>query len=104
MSNDVDHPSHVRPLAAKVEALAGFGISAGDIARVLGLDEDELRLHFSSEVDCGAIKANARVDESLFRKATAAASEAPPWADRKNAPRAEVEPISPPVSVTYNVA
>jgi hypothetical protein len=70
MTDDIDHLAHVRPFAGKVEALAGFGISAGDIACVLGLDEGELTRDYGSEFACGGIKANARVAESLFRKAT----------------------------------
>ena len=70
MSGDPDPPSYVLPLAAKVEALASFGISAGDIAGVLGMAEDALRRDYGSELDRGAIKASASVAESLFRKAT----------------------------------
>lgn len=63
-------PPHARAFAAKVVALAGFGISAGAIADILGVGEDELRKDYSSELDRSAIKGNARVAESLFRKAT----------------------------------
>lgn len=64
----VDAPDY-RPLSARVEALAGFGIPPGDIALVTGIDETELRQIYGAELDSGQIKANARVAESLFRKA-----------------------------------
>ena len=50
--------------------MAGFGLSPADIARVLGIDEERLLSTFAHELDSGAIKANVRVAESLFRKAT----------------------------------
>ncbi|HEV7255902.1 MAG TPA: hypothetical protein VGN97_22745 [Mesorhizobium sp.] len=65
-----------RPLAAKVEALTGFGLSAQEIARVLELDETELAQAYARELGAGAIKANARVAERLFRKATGEGREA----------------------------
>ena len=61
---------HQRPLAAKVEALSGFGIPAADIATALGVELKELTSEYQPELQGGAIKANARVAESLFRKAT----------------------------------
>jgi len=61
---------HERPLAAKVEALSGFGIPPADIAIALGVEIDELTSEYQAELQGGAIKANARVAESLFRKAT----------------------------------
>ena len=57
-----------KPFAAKVEALAGYGISAADIAIVLSMDEQELRATYATELEGGHIKANARVAESLFRR------------------------------------
>ncbi len=59
-----------RPLASKVEALVGFGIPAADIAIVLQTDEPSLRRDYADEIAGGEIKANARVAECLFRKAT----------------------------------
>src|SRR5215207_11754450 len=56
----------------QVEAMAGYGVSAEDIATVLGLDINTLKRDYRSELKGAAIKANARVAESLFRKATAA--------------------------------
>ena len=50
--------------------MAGFGISAEDIAIVLGIGRSDLERNYRKELDSAAIKANARVAESLFRKAT----------------------------------
>jgi hypothetical protein len=58
------------PSPAQVEALAGYGLSSANIAKVLDIDEDVLRSAFAHELDCGGMKANARVAESLYRKAT----------------------------------
>ena len=66
----------MQSFAARVEALAGFGISAPDIAIVLDLEPDELHQNYRTELESGAIKANARVAESLFRKATGEGREA----------------------------
>ena len=49
--------------------MAGYGIPETDIARVLGIDPKTLRKHYRDELDTGHIKANAKVAESLFRKA-----------------------------------
>ncbi len=54
----------------QVEAMAGYGVPEVDIARVLGIDPKTLRKHYREELDTGHIKANAKVAESLFRKAT----------------------------------
>jgi hypothetical protein len=57
------------PHASKVEAMAGYGLSATDIACVLDLGVDELKAAYEKELASGQIKANARVAESLYRKA-----------------------------------
>jgi hypothetical protein len=54
----------------QVEAMAGYGIPETDIARVLGIDPKTLRKHYREELDTGHVLANAKVAESLFRKAT----------------------------------
>ena len=41
-----------------------------DIAGVLGIDPKTLRRHYRDELKHGHVKANARVAESLYRKAT----------------------------------
>jgi hypothetical protein len=65
---------HHKPLSTKVEALTCFGLSAQEIACVLAVDETELAQAYAQELAAGAIKANARVAESLFRKATGEAA------------------------------
>lgn len=57
------------PDARRVEALAGFGLSAEDIARIFGLTPDTVEDLFARELEGGQIKANARVAESLYRMA-----------------------------------
>jgi len=65
-------PAHRR----QVEAMAGYGIPPEDIAQVLRLAANELRVQFAAELEDGRIKANSRVAESLFRKATGEGREA----------------------------
>ena len=68
-----------RPLSAQrsqVEAMAGYGVPEGDIARVLDVPADYLREHFRKELDSGQIKANTKVAENLYRKATGEGREA----------------------------
>ncbi|WP_394892229.1 hypothetical protein ACG873_13015 [Mesorhizobium sp. AaZ16] len=54
----------------QVEALAGFGIPEAEIAGLIGIDPKTLRKHYRHELDFGHTKANAKVAENLFRKAT----------------------------------
>jgi hypothetical protein len=54
----------------QVEAMAGFGVPETDIAGVIGIDPKTLRRHYRDELRHGHVKANARVAESLYRKAT----------------------------------
>ena len=54
----------------QVEALAGYGVPETEIAEVIGIDPKTLRKHYRSELRQGHIKANSRVAESLYRKAT----------------------------------
>ena len=54
----------------QVEALAGYGVPEAEIAGMLGIDAKTLRKHYRSELDHGHTKANAKVAENLFRKAT----------------------------------
>jgi hypothetical protein len=58
------------PHPGKVEALAGFGFTVSEIARMLQVDVEALRAAFPHELDSGGLKANARVAENLYRKAT----------------------------------
>ena len=52
-----------------VEMMVGVGVPEADIARVLGIDLATLHLHHGMELQTGQIVANARVAESLYRKA-----------------------------------
>ena len=54
----------------QVEAMAAYGVPEADIARVLGVDPKTLRKHYREELKYGHVKANAKVAENLFRKAT----------------------------------
>jgi hypothetical protein len=71
-------PSH-RPdpaLRRQVEAMAGYGVPELDIAGVIGIDPKTLRKHYRAELDHGHVKANVRVAENLYRKATGEGREA----------------------------
>ena len=65
-------PSHepTPALRRQVEAMAAYGVPEIDIARVLHIDPKTLRKHYRDELDSGHVKANAKVAENLFRKAT----------------------------------
>ena len=67
------------PSAARrkqVEAMAGFGIPEAAIARVMRVDAPTLRHHFADELAEGQIKANTKVAENLYRRATGEGREA----------------------------
>lgn len=54
----------------QVEALAGYGVPESESAAMIGIDAKTLRKHYRHELDHGHAKANAKVAENLFRKAT----------------------------------
>ena len=60
----------------QVETLAGYGIPETEIASLIGIDPKTLRRHYRQELDHGHTKANAKVAENLFRKATGDGREA----------------------------
>jgi hypothetical protein len=60
----------------QVEAMAAYGIPEPEIARVLGMDPENLRARYPDELATGATKANSRVAENLYRKATGDGREA----------------------------
>ena len=60
----------------QVEALAGYGVPEPDIAGVIGIDAKTLRKRYRQELDYGHVKANAKVAENLYRKATGDGREA----------------------------
>ncbi|MEX0406775.1 hypothetical protein ABGN05_13980 [Aquibium sp. LZ166] len=76
MKNLVFDPADEKPHSAKVESLAGYGIAPEDIAVVLSIEEEDMRTTYAEELKAGHIKANARVAENLFRKATGEGREA----------------------------
>jgi DNA-binding XRE family transcriptional regulator len=65
-------PSHVPTDAARkqVEALASFGVTQEDIARVVGIAPKTLRRHYREILATAEIRANSMVAQSLFKKAT----------------------------------
>ncbi|HEV7255901.1 MAG TPA: hypothetical protein VGN97_22740 [Mesorhizobium sp.] len=71
-------PSHAPDPASRrqVEALAGFGVRETDIAGLIGVDAKTLRKHYRTELDQGHVKANVKVAENLFKKATGEGREA----------------------------
>ena len=54
----------------QVRALAAYGIPQDEIARVMGITKPTLEKHYRPELDRAETEANAKVAESLFRKAT----------------------------------
>ena len=60
----------------QVEALAGYGVPETEIAGLLAIDPKTLRKHYRQELDQGHTKANVKVAENLFRKATGEGREA----------------------------
>ncbi len=55
---------------ATVKALAAYGVLQSEISKVIGVDDKTLRKHFRDELDTGSTRANAKVAESLFKRAT----------------------------------
>ena len=56
--------------------MAGFGVPEADIAGVIGVSPKTLRKHYRPELAHGHVKANTRVAENLYRKATGDGREA----------------------------
>jgi predicted transcriptional regulator len=71
-------PSHKPDPTSRrqVEALSGYGIPEPEIAGLIGIDPKTLRKHYRHELDHGHTKANAKVAENLYRKATGEGREA----------------------------
>ena len=65
--NNAHHPDE--KTRRMVESMSGYGIGQIDIARVVGCTEKTLRKHYREELDTAETKANAKVAESLFKKA-----------------------------------
>ena len=65
----------------QVEALSGFGLPLEQIAILTcgGIDADTLRKHFAHELTSGKAKANSKVGQTLFQKATGGDTSAMIW-------------------------
>ena len=65
----------------QVEALSGFGLPLEQIAILTcgGIDADTLRKHFATELISGKAKANSKVGQTLFQKATGGDTSAMIW-------------------------
>jgi hypothetical protein len=68
---DMGRPAHKPDPTSRrqVEAMAAYGVREADIATVIAIDPKTLRKHYRQELNTGAIKANSKVAESLYRKA-----------------------------------
>lgn len=53
-----------------VKALAAYGIPHPQIGKLVGCNDDTLEKHYREELDIGLAEANAKVAQSLFKKAT----------------------------------
>jgi hypothetical protein len=60
----------------QVEALAGYGVTEKEIGGLLSIDAKTLRKYYRFELDHGHSRANAKVAENLYRKATGEGREA----------------------------
>jgi len=49
--------------------MAAYGIPPVDIARIAGIDSQELQVRYAEELATARSRANSRVAESLYRKA-----------------------------------
>jgi transposase-like protein len=52
-----------------VRTLSGYGVPQEEIARQIGIHQETLRSHYRDELDAGVAQANAKVAESLYKKA-----------------------------------
>jgi len=65
----------------QVESLSGFGVPIEQIAILVcgGIDAETLRKHFKDELVKGKAKANSKVGQTLFQKATGGDTSAMIW-------------------------
>ena len=54
----------------QVKALSAYGIPQDEIGKVIGVSKPTLEKHYRDELDRAQSEVNAKVAESLFRKAT----------------------------------
>lgn len=53
---------------ATVKAMSAYGIPQEQVARVLDIHSETLRIHYRDELDLGVIEANAQVAKTLFNQ------------------------------------
>jgi hypothetical protein len=72
MTKKTGRPPHepTDKIRSQVEALVGYGIPAVEIAMMVGISDETLRKYYREEIDTGTAKANAKVAQSLYQKAT----------------------------------
>jgi hypothetical protein len=65
----------------QVEAMSGYGVPIEQIAALIrdGIDAETLRKHFKRELTTGKAKANAKIGQTLFQKATSGDTTAAIW-------------------------
>ena len=54
----------------QVKAIAAYGVPQDEIGKVVGVSKPTLEKHYRDELDRAQSEVNAKVAESLFRKAT----------------------------------
>jgi hypothetical protein len=89
-----------------VRALAGFGLTHEQVARMIGLRSPKtLRKYFRTELGMGSLEANAQVARTLFRMATSGENPAATmfwlktrakWRERS---ADDVQPVTPPTLI-----
>ena len=64
-----------------VESMSGYGVPISHISALVrdGIDDDTLTKHFRKELTQGKAKANAKVGQTLFQKATSGDTTAAIW-------------------------
>jgi hypothetical protein len=76
LPSELADPAPTSAQRRQIEALVGYGFSEAEIATVLAMKPEALRMHCSAELAAGGIKANAKVAENLYRRATGEGREA----------------------------
>lgn len=54
----------------QVKMLIGMGLRDYEVAKVLGISPPTLRKYYADEIEIGHLEANAKVAQSLFKRAT----------------------------------
>lgn len=78
---------------AKAETLSGYGLRREEIAAFIGIGKTTLEKYYGRELELGRVKADSKVAESLFKKATSddhpQATTAAIWWEKTRAGRKE---------------